>query len=131
MANNKRAAHGSGTIRKKTVTRNGQDYTYWEARITTGYDAGTGRQKQRSVTGKTQKEVREKLQALAVEVNSGTYQEPCRMTLGDMPIAVDGNIKTATLYAVAYLYEHREDADHHHLMMNLRYLLFGVREPAF
>lgn len=55
MANNKRAAHGSGTIRKKTVTRNGQDYTYWEARITTGYDAGTGRQKQRSVTGKTQK----------------------------------------------------------------------------
>ena len=55
----------------------------------------------------------------------------CRMTLGDMPIAVDGNIKTATLYAVAYLYEHREDADHHHLMMNLRYLLFGVREPSF
>lgn len=29
------------------------------------------------------KEVREKLQALAVEVNSGTYQEPCRMTLGE------------------------------------------------
>lgn len=83
MASSKRAAHGSGTIRKKTVTRNGQDYTYWEARITTGYDAGTGRQKQRSVTGKTQKEVREKLQALAVEVNSGTYQEPCRMPLGE------------------------------------------------
>lgn len=83
MANNKRAAHGSGTIRKKTVTRNGRTYAYWEARITTGYDAGTGRQKQRSVTGKTQKEVREKLQALAVEVNSGTYQEPCRMTLGE------------------------------------------------
>ena len=83
MANSKRAAHGSGTIRKKTVTRNGQDYTYWEARITTGYDTGTGRQKQRSVTGKTQKEVREKLQALAVEVNSGAYQEPCRMTLGE------------------------------------------------
>ena len=83
MANSKRAAHGSGTIRKKTVTRNGQDYTYWEARITTGYDAGTGRQKQRSVTGKTQKEVREKLQALAVEVNSGTYRDPCRMTLGE------------------------------------------------
>ena len=51
MASIKRAAHGSGTIRKKTVTRNGQDYTYWEARITTGYDTGTGRQKQRSVTG--------------------------------------------------------------------------------
>lgn len=50
------------------------------------------------------------------------------MTLGDLPIAVDGNIKTAVLYAVAYLYEHREDADHHHLMMNLRYLLFGVKD---
>lgn len=83
MASIKRAAHGSGTIRKKTVTRNGQDYTYWEAHITTGYDTGTGRQKQRSVTGKAQKAVREKLQALAVEVNSGTYQEPCRMTLGE------------------------------------------------
>ena len=79
MASSKRAAHGSGTIRKKTVTRNGQDYTYWEARITTGYDTGTGRQKQRSVTGKTQKEVREKLQALAVEVNSGTYRDPGRV----------------------------------------------------
>lgn len=45
MASIKRAAHGSGTIRKKTVTRNGQDYTYWEARITTGYDTGTDRQK--------------------------------------------------------------------------------------
>ena len=83
MASIKRAAHGSGTIRKKTVTRNGQDYTYWEARITTGYDTGTGRQKQRSVTGKTQKAVREKLQALAVEVNNGTYRDPCRMTLGE------------------------------------------------
>lgn len=83
MASIKRAAHGSGTIRKKTVTRNGQDYTYWEARITTGYDTGTGRQKQRSVTGKAQKAVREKLQALAVEVNSGTYREPRRMTLGE------------------------------------------------
>lgn len=41
---NSRAAQGAGTIRKKTVTRGGQTYTYWEARITTGYDPGTGRQ---------------------------------------------------------------------------------------
>lgn len=33
---NSRAAQGAGTIRKKTVTRNGAAYTYWEARITTG-----------------------------------------------------------------------------------------------
>ena len=51
-------AKGSGTIRKKTVTRNGKEYTYWEARVTTGRDPGTGKQIQRSFTGKTQKEVR-------------------------------------------------------------------------
>ena len=54
---NSRAAQGTGTIRKKTVTRKGTAYTYWEARITTGYDSGTGRQIQRSFSGKTQKEV--------------------------------------------------------------------------
>ena len=35
-------AKGAGTIRKKTVTRNGKEYTYWEARVTTGRDPGTG-----------------------------------------------------------------------------------------
>lgn len=77
-----RNAKGSGTIRKKTVTRNGKEYTYWEARITTGRDPGTGRQLQRSFTGKTQKEVREKLQSAAVAVNQGTYTAPQRMTVG-------------------------------------------------
>ena len=79
---NTRAAQGSGTIRKKTVTRSGKQYTYWEARITTGRDPGTGRQVQRSITGKTQKEVREKLQAAAVAVNQGTYVTPSRLTVG-------------------------------------------------
>lgn len=78
----KKSAKGSGTIRKKTVTRNGREYTYWEARVTTGRDPGTGRQIQRSFTGKTQKEVREKMQAAAVEVNEGTYTAPQRLTVG-------------------------------------------------
>ena len=52
---------GSGTIRKKTVTRSGRQYTYWEARYTAGYDPATGRQVQKSITGKTQKEVARKL----------------------------------------------------------------------
>ena len=69
---NTRAAQGSGTIRKKTVTRKGQPYTYWEARVTVGRDPGTGKQIQRSFAGKTQKEVREKMQAAAVAVNEGT-----------------------------------------------------------
>ena len=79
---NTRAAQGSGTIRKKTVTRKGQQYTYWEGRVTVGHDPGTGKQIQKSFTGKTQKEVREKIQAAAVAVNDGTYQEPSKMTVG-------------------------------------------------
>lgn len=78
----KRAAQGSGTIRKKTVTRNGQAYTYWEARVTVGRDPGTGKQIQRSFSGKTQKEVREKMQAAAVAVNDNNYSEPTKLTLG-------------------------------------------------
>lgn len=39
--------------------------------------------------------------------------------------------KIAVQYAAAYLYEHREEADHHQLVMNLRSLLFGVRKPGF
>ncbi len=78
-----RAAQGAGTIRKKTVTRKGQEYTYWEARITVGRDPGTGKQIQRSITGKTQKEVREKLQAAAVEISRGTYQIPNKITVSE------------------------------------------------
>ena len=46
-----------------------------------GRDPGTGKQIQRSITGKTQKEVREKLQAAAVEISRGTYQTPSKITV--------------------------------------------------
>ena len=39
--------------------------------------------------------------------------------------------KIAVMYAVAYLYEHREDADHHQLAISLRSLLEGVRRSVF
>jgi len=39
----KRNAQGSGTIRKKSVIRNGKEYIYWEARYTVGKDPGTGK----------------------------------------------------------------------------------------
>ena len=41
------------------------------------------------------------------------------------------NAKISVLYAAAYLYEHREDADHHALTLTLRALLFGARKEAF
>lgn len=41
------------------------------------------------------------------------------------------NSKIAVMYTVAYLYEHREEADHHGLTLMLRSLLFVDREAAF
>ena len=37
-------------------------------------------------------------------------------------------MKVAILYALGYLFEHREDADHHDLTLTLRSLLFAIRE---
>lgn len=39
--------------------------------------------------------------------------------------------RVAVMYAVAYLYEHREEADHHALTISLRSLLFGCRQEGF
>lgn len=41
------------------------------------------------------------------------------------------NGKVAVMYTVAYLYEHREEADHHALTLTLRSLLFGARKEGF
>ena len=41
------------------------------------------------------------------------------------------NAKVAILYAVAYFYEHREEADYKALTLSLRALLFGSRKEAF
>ena len=79
---NTRAAQGSGTIRKKTVIKNAKEYIYWEARYTEGIDPGTGKQIQRSITGKTQKEVAQKLKAVTTSIDSGTYVAPSKMTVG-------------------------------------------------
>lgn len=40
-------------------------------------------------------------------------------------------MRIAILYTVAYLYEHREDADHNQLNLTLRALLFGARKEGF
>ena len=39
--------------------------------------------------------------------------------------------RVAVLFALGYLYEHREEADHHGLLITLRSLLFAVREGVF
>lgn len=40
-------------------------------------------------------------------------------------------IRIAILYAVAYLYEHRENPNYKSLTLTLRAILFGVREVVF
>lgn len=77
----RKAASGSGTIRKKTIKRNGKEYTYWEARFTIGYDPGSGKQIQKSISGKTQKEVAQKLKTMTAEVDEGIYNEPSKLTV--------------------------------------------------
>ena len=37
-------------------------------------------------------------------------------------------MKVAILYALGYLFEHREEADHHDLVLTLRSILFAIRE---
>ena len=99
----RKAAAGTGTIRKKTITRKGKEYTYWEARYTEGYDPGTGKQIQRSVTGKTQKEVAKKLKEATAAIDAGTYIAPSKMTVGQwLDIWTEeylGGVKPATLYS--------------------------------
>ena len=82
MTSSKRAAAGCGTIQKKVVQRGGKEYVYWEARYSNGFDPGTGKQIQKSISGKTQKEVAQKLKAVTAAIDEGTYVAPCKMTVG-------------------------------------------------
>lgn len=69
-------AQGAGTIRKRSDGR-------WEARFTTGFDPVTGKQIQKSIYGKTQRDVREKLSKITTEVDDGTYTEPTKETVSE------------------------------------------------
>lgn len=71
---NTRAAQGSGTIRQRKDGR-------WEARFTVGRDPGTGKQIQKSIYGKTQKEVRQRLQQATLSVDMGVYTESTKLTV--------------------------------------------------
>ncbi|MCW6662771.1 head-tail connector protein [Aerococcaceae bacterium NML190073] len=54
-----------------------------------------------------------------------------RLSMEEYLALPEDNARTAVLYAVAYLYEHREEADHHQLTLDLRSLLFGIRKEGF
>ena len=93
-----KGAKGGGTIRQRPDGR-------WEARYTLGIDPGTGKQIQKSVYGKTQKEVRQKLTAITAEIDSGTYQEPCKMTVNEWLDIWLRDYQIGVKDSTAYLYE--------------------------
>ncbi len=73
---NTRTAAGAGSIRQRADGS-------WEGRCVTGYDPGTGKPLRRSVYAKTQKEARKKLAEIIALVDTGAYQAPCRITVGE------------------------------------------------
>ena len=88
-----KGAKGGGTIRQRPDGR-------WEARYTLGIDPGTGKQIQKSVYGKTQKEVRQKLTAITAEIDDGTYMDIPRLKTADWlntwVTEYIGNVKSST-----------------------------------
>lgn len=79
---NKKTAYGAGSIRKRTIVRKGNTYTFWEGRAVVGYDPATGKPIRRTISGKTQNEVRQRLSEIVHSVDNGTYMEPLKLTVG-------------------------------------------------
>lgn len=79
----KRRANNEGTICKRTRTVNGKTYTYWEAKVTVGYDPITGKAIRKSFSADTQKEVKEKMQDVSVQVSKKEYFDPSKMTVSE------------------------------------------------
>lgn len=139
----RRAAGGTGNIRKKIITRGGKQYEYWEARYTVGYDPGTGRQIQRSISGKTQKEVAKKLKTATAALDAGTYIAPSKMTVGQWLEIWErdylGNVKPFTVASYSSLIRNhirpalgavRLDALNAHTIQGFYNSLGEVREDA-
>lgn len=74
-------ARNEGTLYKKVINRNGVDYIYWTAQLTVGYDPITGKRIRKTITGKTQKEVKHKMQVLASSIADKSFFEPSEMTV--------------------------------------------------
>ena len=67
--------NGAGSIRKRADGR-------WEGRYSNGWTK-TGHQRQKSIYGKTQQEVRQKMAKVIAEIAEGTYIEPSKIKLSE------------------------------------------------
>ena len=65
-----------------------------------------------------------------IETGESLCADVARMDVSELENHVP-MARIAVLYATAYLYEHREQADHGELVQTLRSLLFGIRKEVF
>ena len=87
-----RASNGMGSIRQRSDGR-------WEARYTT--PSGT----QKSIYGKTEKEVSAKLRAALHDIDSGSWREPSRMTVEGWSKTWLADYQTHTTPSTVHTYE--------------------------
>jgi uncharacterized phage protein (predicted DNA packaging) len=65
-----------------------------------------------------------------VETGERLCADVARMEIAELEAHLP-MMRIAVLYTAAYLYEHRELADHGELVQTLRSLLFGIRKEVF
>ena len=65
-----------------------------------------------------------------IETGESLCADVARMEMAELEAHLP-MVRIAVLYAAAYLYEHREQADHGELVQTLRSLLFGIRKEVF
>ena len=92
-----KGAKGGGTIRQRPDGR-------WEARYTFGIDPGTGKQIQKSVYGKTQKEVAQNLRQITAEIDAKTYVAPCKLSISEWMSIWAQDYLVGVKASTAYLY---------------------------
>lgn len=89
----RKAANNAGSIRQRPDGR-------WEGRVTVGVNPGTGKPVRKSIYGATQKEVRQRMQKVLVELDEGVYTEPTKRTVGqwceEWLRVYKGNVKPPT-----------------------------------
>lgn len=77
----KRAAAGAGSLQKVTKLVKGKEYQYWQARISVGTDPGTGKQRQKTFTSKSQADAQAWLNKVKATIDNGTFVDTGKMTL--------------------------------------------------
>ena len=70
----------------------------------------------------------ERLCADVARLTNEQWEAVCSDTEDASLTPIRETMRVAILYALGYLFEHREEADHHDLTLTLRSILFAIRE---